>query len=423
MEAYTEVIMNRENLKNIFVTPASVAITLSLIVLAAGCGKQSYDTLSVVSQSQAAGSFTTPAKVDILLTEDDTGSMRDAYSSISQLMPQFLASLQSSGWDYHFATVPMTHNRSLGPHSVAASQYDSGWGSQWTPPYPGAQANGPGMVVGSFFTLPQNYQGFLGYGDIQGGLGGLEPTFQTLWNDLNDSTFTSSHFLRADSLFVILAIGNGDDTSGVKYCPRSPGSQQRVPCEQAYNPDYSQATCGTPGVSASNCYPGTQSGAVSAFANAFRQIPGHGSSPVQFYAAVSTQNTGNGCFNGQAYGGSQYMNMAATMGGASYDVCQGGGSISSVISQLSGQLQATRDSYKTRYIFIDHSPADLTKVTVTKNGQTLIKDDPNGWTYVGNTTVYAIDYPTPMNQQTGYAIRLNGTAELVGTDTSSVTFQ
>ena len=52
------------------------------------------------------------------------------------------------------------------------------------------------------------------------------------------------------------------------------------------------------------------------------------------------------------------------------------------------------------------------------------QDATNGWTYAGYVSnVFAIDYPIPMDQASGYAIELHGSAELMGNDTAKVDFK
>jgi hypothetical protein len=54
---------------------------------------------------------------------------------------------------------------------------------------------------------------------------------------------------------------------------------------------------------------------------------------------------------------------------------------------------------------------------------TIPEDPVNGWTYVGYTTAYAIDFPANMNLTSGYGIELHGAARLKGLDTANVEYK
>jgi hypothetical protein len=56
-----------------FACPALLLAAL----FASGCGAQGYVPASTSAAQSAPGSFTVPAKVDVLLVEDDTGSMSE----------------------------------------------------------------------------------------------------------------------------------------------------------------------------------------------------------------------------------------------------------------------------------------------------------------------------------------------------------
>jgi glutamate 5-kinase len=119
--------------------------------------------------------------------------------------------------------------------------------------------------------------------------------------------------------------------------------------------------------------------------------------------------------------------MATTLGGAAYDVCNE--SLSSILGGMATHLQATKLAFRTRYVMINAEPDTSTiKVVRYINGDInqaveIPQDEENGWTYAGAVSdVYTIDYPIAMNQASGYAIELHGTARLMGDDTADVTF-
>jgi hypothetical protein len=375
-----------------FACPALLLAAL----FASGCGAQGYVPASTSAAQSAPGSFTVPAKVDVLLVEDDTGSMSEAYDAIAADMPQFLSGISGKGWDYHFATIPLTTRRPVA--QVQASKHDGNWGAQWTPPYPGALINGPGTVSSGAFRFPENYADFLPRGYINNSLGGMEPGFSNLLLHLQDSQMKSTGFMRPDALLAVVVVGNGNDTSGVTFCKRSDG--YTVPCEDAGKP-------------------GTQASSFNSYLSQFQAIKNAGL--MRFYAAVATTASYN-CKGGAAYTGTRYMQMAAALNGASFDICSN--SVSSVLSSLDSNLQSVKIAMRSRYLFIEKD-ANVSTIVVTRNdGVTIPQDTVNGWTYAGYVNnVYAVDYPAPMNLASGWAIELHGNYKLVGDQTATVTFQ
>ncbi|MBU6376562.1 MAG: hypothetical protein KGQ59_11240, partial [Bdellovibrionales bacterium] len=138
------------------------AVLIPVFALSLGaCGKQSFETISTASVSEAPGYFTLAPKVDILLAQDNTGSMKEIYPQIGSEVPKFLNNLANSGWDYHFAAIPLTPHRSGALfNQIVASKHDRNWGeSQWIQPYPGAAFGDldPSQILANFFKIPSAY--------------------------------------------------------------------------------------------------------------------------------------------------------------------------------------------------------------------------------------------------------------------------
>lgn len=376
-----------------------------LAVTGMGCGKQAYVVGNSSEASQAPGTYLIPPKVDILLAEDDTGSMKEAYSQIATQLPNLLSNLDAQRWDYHFAVTPLTTRRPI--NQVAASRFDGNWGDLWTRPFPDAPQFGPGTVTPYFFRKPFEFSEFLTPSDPTSALGGMEPGLDTIRYQLT-SGIQGSGFLRTDALLVVLVAGNGNDTSGITYCTRSDGLV--LPCEQV---------TGT----------GTQQSSFDSYKNSLLSVKAGDSARLRFYAAVSTANRSS-CLGGAAYAGTRYINMASALRGQTYDICTT--PIASIIGSLSNLLQSERASYRTRFLLITQQP-DPSTITVTKylggNGNqavTIPQDANNGWTYVGYSSggVNAIDYPLPSNPlPPGYLIELHGDAKLMGQDTAKVDYK
>jgi hypothetical protein len=378
-----------------------------LALAASGCGDPSFAPQTQSAAQTAPGSVFIPPKVDIVLAEDDTGGMSSILTQVNSQAQNFLNSLENQGWDYRFMTVPLTGDRPI--TQIVASHYDSNWGSSWVAPYPGASSTA-GMVLANLFSFPSYYNQFIQPGQINGGLNGMEPAFQNVYNALSVRA-PQAQALRADAMLVILVVSNGNDTSGVNYCLRVDGVT--VPCET---------------ISGSGDHSLTDS--FNQYVNAFRSLK-PSNSLVKMYSAVSpvTANsyTGVSCMGGNAFIGTRYQQMASMLGGQSYSICSQ--PISTIFAELQNNLHATKLQFRTRYLFIDRAP-QVSTIVVTKflggsPGQpvSIPQDATNGWTYAGYlNNVATIDYPTNMNYGSGYAIELHGTAKLVGDDTATVNF-
>ncbi len=365
------------------ISQAIAAVALSFL---SGCGADAFVTASRVEEGVSPGSFTIPAKVDILLVQDNSGSMQEVYGELQQQIPPFLAGLEQSGWDYHFATIPLLNDRPV--NQVLASRHDINWGSQWTPAYPGLTASspGPGQISPSVFRRPENYN-FIMALDTTNQQQSTEPGFQTIKSALQ-TRLPSTGFLRDDALLVVFVMGNGEDGSGVTYRQLNGFS---VPTnDEASFQNYLS------------------------FFKGFRTA-----GQLRFDSAVAAYK--GTCRNGNSYHGARYERMAGELYGKRYDICYY--PISSIVDNLKSSLQERRIAMRTRYVFIAREPEPST-IVVYKNGTAVPQSSTNGWTYVGyQSNIYVIDSPFPMNRGSGYAIELHGSAKLIGTDTVSVGFK
>jgi hypothetical protein len=376
-----------------------LAAGLASLALLTGCGSQAF-TASASSDAQTApGTFAIPAKVDIVLAQNDMGSNYEAYGQLAAQFPAFIASLQSSGWDYHFTVIPLTHQAT--PLQIVASQYDSNWGSQWVAPYPGASENGPETIPASLFSMPSNFGGFQWADSFtSNNSNGSEQGIANILGNLVtlQSTYGTNHLIRGDAMLVVVALSTEEDSSGCTANASSSGNP--VDCEEDSTP-------------------------ISTYQQELLALKGGNSSAVQFYAAVANeQDFSENCLGGNSWIGTRYQEMASSLGGQSFDICTG--QISGMFSGLTAALQATRLNIETRYLFIASAPNTST-IVVTKYpggnasaGEVLPNSATNGWTYAGYISAYAIDAPVPMNMSSGYAIELHGSAKLEGSDTANV---
>lgn len=402
------------------------ALALGIVVLT-GCGPQAYDRATVIQGQQSPGNYFIPPKVDILLATDDTGSMTSAYPDISAKVSQFVSELSKQNWDYHFANMPLTTRRPI--RQVNASHFDPNWlrYGLWLAPYPGAQPDAIAAVSDWAFRTPMDYSDFLDSSDINSSLAGKEPGFENILNVLNDTeaargTSSDSGFLRDDAMLVVLVVSNGQDTSRVNTCYRSLDGVE-VFCESAAKPACSSISQYNPDPSQNNC--GTERLSFNHYRNSLSALKAS-SSLLKFYAAVGDGS--RDCLGGGSRPGSRYREMANSLGGKDYNICKQ--SLTTVLDNLKNDLQATRGSFRTRYLVLETEP-DLNSIQVTiyRDGQasqaeSIPFDPENGWTYVGYMEgVPTIDSPVLMNPATGFFLELHGTAKLLGNDTADVTYQ
>jgi hypothetical protein len=331
-------------------------------------------------------------------------------------MPGVLSKLESMGWDYHFATIPLTTYRSL--DSVAASHYDGNWGAQWMAPFPGAAQYGPQTVDSSVFKKTNIYDAYLHPNEILQ-TNGQEPGLDTMVNSLYSMTGSSTNFLRDDAMLVVLVVGNGNDTSKVNYCNRGDGVM--VSCDSLGRPACSSTDMSTWGAQGATCSSGALS--LNYYINAFKGLK---ASPnlIRFYAAVSNRTALYGsCQGANAYIGDRYQKMANALNGKSYDICSGTSAVTASLDAVASDLTTVRLQLETEYLPISQRP-DVSSIIVTRNdGVVIPQSSTNGWTYEGYVSnVYAIDQPVPMDQFSGYAIRLHGGYKLLGSQSATVTY-
>jgi hypothetical protein len=401
-----------------------IGLTTSLLIALTGCGKTEF-TPTAIGQSQVApGSFSIPPNVDILTVVDDTGSMYGVIDEINSEVPNFLKGLQNQKWNFHFAVAPLTTYRKI--RQVAGSVYDSNYGSQWVPAYPGASATDSGMILSSFFRTADSFSDYISSSFVSNVQGGKEPGLENIIQTLNNGTPGTS-FIRNGSLLVVLMIGNGNDTSRVNYCT-IPGQTENQPCELVAPRTLCTPTDTDPTGGSSTC--GSAQTSLDYYQSKFLSFKKNS----QFYAAVATGNY-DSCRGYRATKGSRYMYMANQLSGKVYNICTT--PVSSVLTDLTSSLAAQKVDFKMRYLFLDEEPNPDT-ITVTRyvGGSTAspvvipqkgVNNNTNGWTYEGKVQNVDVTYNpqngTVVNQGSGYAIRLWGTAELSGSDTASVDFK
>lgn len=348
------------------------------------CGKSSYSPVTTQSQTDAPGQFSIPAKIDILLAVDNTGSAIEA--DIKTPLLQFMKNLDAQNWDYRVASIGLLNPQSI--FEVAISKYDTKYGSKYVSPYPGATSEGSSLAVfPNDLDLPNGTSS-------SGGEPGINSIAQTLENEaiLMNQT-NSKNYLRKDAITVVVVISTGDDTTegGLSY-------QQLTP--KPVNADYIRR---------------------------IRESKGYNNAMgTKVYSFVNTTTRKLNCLvnNGSVSDkGTRYMELASATGGKSYDVCSS--SINSIFTALNNDLNSERINYISEYLFINQVP-DLSTVEITKinadGSKTMIPR--SGWAYIeGISTLPLISSPIPMNYRTGYAFKLNGSYVLKGNEKATISYK
>lgn len=407
----------------------SVFGALAAVGSLTACGKQAF-VPGVNAQKQASpGNFEIPAKVDVLLAQDDTGSMVQVFNQLKAQMPAFLSTLEDSGWDYRFGVTPLTTPRAI--DQVIGSKYDGNWSSlgQWKSPYPGARPE-DSMLAYSLFRTPDAFARFLSDGETYSSYQPMtDPGLSTIISQVQNS----SSWIRQDAYLVVVAITNGEDGGGVNLCTRTDGLVEQCSPSTDWAGYGGQYGCKRyPQNTFASCASvDNRESTWQARKSSFAALKGN-HEMLRFNSMIA-MNRGAGCQGQYAYFGERYKRMSnefsGTVGGAvSVDICSA--SVSSLLSQTTQQLQATRLAMRTRYLVLEREP-NVSTIRVIKypggnksQAQTIEQNASNGWTYAGLTSAYLIDYPVPTNYVSNkYLIELHGSARLVGNDDAAVEYE
>jgi hypothetical protein len=397
---------------------------ISLLISLSGCGKESFTPTPLTNPETAPpGIVSIPPNVDILVFVDSSGSMGQIIGEFESQVSTFLKQLETKGWNFHFAVAPLESYRAI--QQVAGSHYDSNSGANWVKPYPGATPFDSGTIVSSFFRTPDSFSDYVTINNISNTSLGQENGFPNMLKVIREGTEGSGLFRKDQNGNLgkvrIIAIGNGAETS-YNFCT-SQSSSSRKPCEV-----YGRPACTMDeflrGVQ--NC--SSQKISLDYYTSQMKSV----SADLKLYSVFSPKDTPT-CRGSGAYAGTRYTEMAKRLNGKDYDVCAS--SISTILDEISSDLQVEKIALKTKYIFIDQD-ANPDSIVVTryeggdKSKASIIpaaQGGDNGWVYEGLKTEEVDVTYSPMNgavvsRGKGYAILLKGSAQLNGNDQASVEF-
>ncbi len=345
-----------------------------------GCGRAQYAAQNQSSTSVAGQYAYTKPQADIVVFQDDTDSvmLQGPIQHLKGQMQHFLSRMNNE-WDVHFTVLPLTRQKALGGKYIVAQDCSS-------------------ILAGySCLNLSQigyfnNASGDAGWiQTVNSGTGSNDRAFENINANLRQNAMVSSGFFRPKAATFVVVVSNGEDTTQVAYAP-GPGGTMEL--------DYTSATT---------------INSFQQYKNLIKNVKGN-LSPLKFYSVVS-MNLVDNCQGGRAFRGKRYMDMSDALGSKYYDICAGG--LTGVMNDIANQMQVTVQTYVFNYVLLEGEPASIN--SVKKNGQSLPQDATNGWTYVGYQQNLNTSYfPVPSNPKTGYFIKLNGTAEIQGTDTIEV---
>jgi hypothetical protein len=410
-----------------------LTLALSTCFLTVACGKQGFVTTNQVQQGQAPGSFVIQPKVDLVLLLDDSGSAIEPQDQIQAQARRFLKDLDAQGWNFHFTTSSLNNAYASGTdisgrtnwypytfsNQVTGSRHDlnyysGSYGMSWLAPYPGANPMDPLLIaqqIASAVFIPHDrFSQFPSAGGASGSERGIGSIVAAISGEgvLKTSGGINNNFFRKDALLAIVPMSNGDDDSTENW--RSLTAVQRTIKLQ----DYANKIIETV------------------------EARGGQRQKVRTFAAVAQTQQANGtCLGNNSFIGSRYNELATIMGGSKIDLCTEG--VSGSLSRIATELQALRQSYVTRYVFLNSEPepGTIRVKIIRENGsvETLAEGATPGFDYANSVeqsnprapitraTLETPDLLVQLNNQTGFAIRLNGTAILRGNDRTQITYK
>jgi len=418
--------------------------SLGLIAALSGCGKDSFLAVSTLAVQEAPGTFTVPAKVDILLVTDNTQSINETYyfSDFPQQIQNLLNTLDSNNeWDYHFVNIPLASLRQNGVRQVIGSRYDGNWDlyGLWKSPFPGALPNMPGLSLPSqYFRTLYNYGELVSPSDFAA-LGGREDGLETITTVLNSSQLEQTKFLRRDAILVVFVISNQNDTSGAESCYVG-ANPNNVWTEFRWNCSANNSRTNFDSLNKGAAELNAQNASLSDYINDMNSLVTQSkTAQVRFYSAVAHQGS-IACLGGNSKYSDRYISTSAALNGKSYDICHQ--QVSSIFGDLNNELQVIRQELITPYVVISEEPKPSTiQISIKRESGVVENLAANEFEYICKSQDYSVavnatkvdcpvsvpvlinpvvDPPIILREQSGYIVQLRSDKVLRGKD--KVTF-
>lgn len=400
-------------LKQLFAITA-VGCTSLAVLSFIGCAKQEYRKEQYVTNGAAVGFRYLPAKVDILMVPDNTGSTNSIFGQLQGQLSSFVSGMQDKFWDYHVGRSPIYY-----PSGAAKTITRVLVNGKFNTPYleDGTTVTSGGIVPSDRAeTNPNNFPILENVFATGAGDDGYANTIAALSNAKSDA---HTNFLRSDALLAIVVITNG------------------------YDRNVTDAT---------GSYTSNGSQSLNSYANQLINIKGS-SRLIRFYPVAAygyADGTSNYCLapGGTSRPGWSYLNMNGLLQGISANVCDAG-AMSNVLANIEENLNAVRQAYVYSNIVLEEEPKE-DSIEVYKNGTMLSQSPTNGWQYKGKGTVATVSgicdptvhtnndtsgickddhgkpgtiVPVQLSSRTGYVIQLNGSARLLGSDSPDLIYE
>ncbi len=363
-----------------FRTWKAVPIALMAISLLSACGNKKFQKLEYTTSAIAGQYIYIKPKLDLVIFQDNSDSMANAMAQVKPQLSAFLSALDTN-WEYRVVVLPLLSQQHINSKTVLATDCTG---------VPAGGCVGPSSVA--YFNSLVGDSGWITSRDSS--VGNQDPGFQNMQANIN--SLVGAGFLRNDAAHSFLVISNNDDHSGVTYNYRPDGAITGI--------NYSSATT----------------------INSFNQYKNYFQSVAasihldRFYSVVAAQSYTDCYGGGRTWAGIRYMNMAAALGGVSYDLCQG--SLPNVLNDIRARLVTVVQMIEFNYVVLPYD-VDPASISLKKNGAALAQSNVDGWEYVG----YRSNQPTSFspvlgNVKSGYMIRLYGSATFKGTDAIELSY-
>ncbi len=325
------------------------ATSAAILYFTLGCdhGGSSFSTLPV-NQSFSQATVQVNNKVDVLWVVDNSSSMTSLQNNLVKNFNSFISTFQNKGYDFHIAVT------STDAYLAATNFNNSSALSRFKD---GSPSSHSGIYVLDS-TTPNLVSTFVNNASLGQTGSGDERAFQSIKETLNNSLNVG--FLRSDAFLAVIILSDEDDFSDTT------------------RPEYSWTNGG---ISDHN-YSNPNMPSVDSYIQYLDQLTNSSSANRNYNVSAITVKD-NACLtshkatSGSSIIGQRYIDMANKTNGVLGSICDAdyGGSLQLIqqkVFELSTQFRLTR------------APV-VSSIQVKINGQSVISDATNGWTYAADT--------------------------------------
>lgn len=397
-------------LKQLFIAVGISSAVIGVIGFS-GCAKQEFRKEQFTASASAVGFRYLPAKVDILMVPDNTGSTNNIFPQLQGTMSGFISSLQGKYWDYHVGRSPVYYSggtRHVSNPILVNGQFNTNVLAD------GSTVATTGLVPSDRATT--NLNAFPILEDTGNATGSGDDTYyNTILALQNAKADTYTNFLRPDAILAVVVVTNGYDRNITDQNGALTGAGS------ANLQNYANQLIAIKGSSKLiRFYSVAAYGYLDGGANSYCLSPGGTSRPGKGFFDMIQFIPGLQKFDGN---GTDLINVCNPY------------ALSNVMGNIEANLEVIRESYVYSNIVLTDEPRPESIQLSSKDKGAIPQNDTNGWSYKGLNTVYTVtgifdektQIITPLtpglNRRTGYVIQLNGTAQLIGSDEPSLIYE